>query len=373
MKMGSLFSGIAGLERGLERATGAEVVWQAESNPFCRLVLAHHYPKAKRYEDVCDVDGSAERVDIICGGFPCQDLSYAGKGEGLDGARSGLWSEYERIVCVLRPRYVVVENVAALLARGLGRVLGDLAALGYDAWWDCIPAASVGAPHRRDRLFLVAWRVSDADGVRVRLGAERRRGAARSPDAGHAESLPVGTSAELANAVGGGLKTRSRETSPTRRTRRGIGVAGALVGDAASVRVEAELATSSARRDGGAGSDDSSAPMAYADSERQQGLGLENRQSRHSGSRGNELDGSDLPLWPPSPDDLHAWSSVQADAQPAFCSLADGLPRVLLGSRRGGYRRQALEALGNAVVPECGFVAGSLINYLEQRRLAAGA
>jgi DNA (cytosine-5)-methyltransferase 1 len=100
---------------------------------------------------------SGQSIDVICGGFPCQDISVAGKGAGIGGERSGLWSEYARIIGEVRPRYVIVENVAALLGRGLERVLGDLAALGFDAEWHCIPASAVGAPHRRDRLWIVAY------------------------------------------------------------------------------------------------------------------------------------------------------------------------------------------------------------------------
>jgi DNA (cytosine-5)-methyltransferase 1 len=100
-------------------------------------------------------------IDLICGGFPCQDISHAGKGAGIDGERSGLWSEYARIIGEIRPRYAIVENVAALLGRGLERVLGDLAALGYDAEWHCIPASAVGAPHRRDRIWIVAYPARD--------------------------------------------------------------------------------------------------------------------------------------------------------------------------------------------------------------------
>ena len=156
--VGSLFSGIGGLDLGLEWAGLGPVIWQVEREPFCRAVLAKHWPGAERFEDVCAVGSHCLRpVDLICGGFPCQDLSYAGKGAGLAGERSGLWREYARIVCELRPRFVVVENVSALLSRGLGTVLGDLAALGYDAEWHCIPAAAVGAPHLRDRLFIVAY------------------------------------------------------------------------------------------------------------------------------------------------------------------------------------------------------------------------
>tara|TARA_R100000655_G_scaffold34138_1_gene66763 strand:+ start:69 stop:830 length:762 start_codon:yes stop_codon:yes gene_type:complete len=159
MKIGSLFSGIGGLELGLERSIpGAHTVFQVEQDPYARAVLAKHWPNVKRYEDVRQVGAhNLPACDLLCGGFPCQDLSIAGKGAGLDGARSGLWTEYARIIRELRPRFVVVENVTALLNGGMGRVLGDLAACGYDAIWDCIPAAAVGAPHRRDRLFLVAY------------------------------------------------------------------------------------------------------------------------------------------------------------------------------------------------------------------------
>lgn len=105
--------------------------------------------------------GMADDFPIITGGFPCQDISNAGKRAGIDGARSGLWSEYARIVRDVRPAYVLVENVAALLGRGISRVLGDLAEIGYDAEWHCIPAAAVGAPHIRDRVFILAYSQCD--------------------------------------------------------------------------------------------------------------------------------------------------------------------------------------------------------------------
>jgi DNA (cytosine-5)-methyltransferase 1 len=157
LRVGSLFAGIGGFDLGFERA-GMQTVWQVEQNPYCRAVLAQHFPDAERFEDVCDVGAAElEPVDVICGGFPCQDISLAGKGAGLDGARSGLWSEYARIVRELEPRWVVVENVSALLGRGLDRVLRDLAEIGYDAEWDCLPASAFGAPHQRDRLWIVAY------------------------------------------------------------------------------------------------------------------------------------------------------------------------------------------------------------------------
>lgn len=157
MNVGSLFAGIGGFDLGFERA-GMRTVWQVEQSEFCRAVLARHFPDAERFEDVREVGvAELEPVDLICGGFPCQDISLAGRGAGIDGARSGLWSEYARIVRELEPRWVVVENVSALLGRGLDRVLRDLAEIGYDAEWDCLPASAFGAPHQRDRFWLVAY------------------------------------------------------------------------------------------------------------------------------------------------------------------------------------------------------------------------
>jgi DNA (cytosine-5)-methyltransferase 1 len=161
MRMLDLFSGIGGFSLGLERA-GMQTVAFCECEPYPRAVLAKHWPNVPCYDDVRTL--TADRlaadgitVDVICGGFPCQDISTAGKGAGLAGERSGLWREYARLVGEIRPRYVVVENVSALLSRGLGTVLGDLAQVGYDAEWHCIPAAYVGAPHRRDRVWIVAY------------------------------------------------------------------------------------------------------------------------------------------------------------------------------------------------------------------------
>ncbi len=157
MTFGSVFAGVGGFDLGFEWA-GLVCKWQIENDPYCLRVLAKHWPDVRRYGDVREVRGSElESVDVLCGGFPCQDISDAGKRAGITGARSGLWSEMCRLVREVRPRFVVVENVSALLGRGMGVVLGDLAACGYDAEWDCIPAAAVGAPHRRDRVFIIAY------------------------------------------------------------------------------------------------------------------------------------------------------------------------------------------------------------------------
>jgi DNA (cytosine-5)-methyltransferase 1 len=161
MRVLDLFSGIGGFSLGLERA-GMKTVAFCEIDPFCRAVLAKHWPNVVCYQDVRTL--TSEQLgdrgiapDVISAGFPCQDISLNGDGAGLDGERSGLWSEVARLCGELRPRYAIVENVAALLGRGLGEILGDLAALGYDAEWHCIPAAAVGFPHGRDRVWLVAY------------------------------------------------------------------------------------------------------------------------------------------------------------------------------------------------------------------------
>jgi DNA (cytosine-5)-methyltransferase 1 len=153
-----LWHSTGGLKLGLEWAGLGPVKWQVEIDPFCRKVLAKHWPNVTRYEDIRNVGKhNLEPVDLICGGFPCQDISYAGKGAGLSGERSGLWYEYARIIGEMEPRYVVVENVAALLNRGMREVLGTLASLGYDAEWDVISASQLGAPHQRERVWIIAY------------------------------------------------------------------------------------------------------------------------------------------------------------------------------------------------------------------------
>lgn len=158
MKYGELFTGIGGMSLGLERA-GMTPAWFAESDEFCSRVLAKHWPHVPNLGDVTTIEWEqVERVDLIAGGFPCQDVSVSSRTrEGIGGAKSGLWRHMRDGVRVLRPRFVLVENVYGLLAAGLDQVLGDLSAIGYDAEWDCLPAAAFGAPHIRDRVYLVAY------------------------------------------------------------------------------------------------------------------------------------------------------------------------------------------------------------------------
>lgn len=154
MNVLDLFSGIGGFSLGLERA-GMRTIGFCEVDPYCRAVLAKHWPGVPVHGDIRTLSGID--ADVICGGFPCQDISVAGDGAGLAGVRSGLWSEYLRVIDETHPDWAVIENVGALRSRGLDQVLRQLSEIGYDAEWYCIPAAAVGAPHRRDRVWIVAY------------------------------------------------------------------------------------------------------------------------------------------------------------------------------------------------------------------------
>ncbi len=173
MRFLSLFAGIGGIDLGLERA-GMTCVGQVEIDPFCRKVLQKHWPHVWRHDDVRTLTAEmihehCGRVDLIAGGFPCQDISMCGDWAGIDGDRSGLWREMVRIIRDIRPRFALVENVSALLVpddgepAAMGRVLGDLATIGYDAEWESLPASAFGAYHERDRVFVVAY-ASGVDG-----------------------------------------------------------------------------------------------------------------------------------------------------------------------------------------------------------------
>tara|TARA_R100001460_G_scaffold106347_5_gene153796 strand:- start:555 stop:1358 length:804 start_codon:yes stop_codon:yes gene_type:complete len=159
IRIGSAFSGIGGFEVGLEKSIpDSKTVWQIEQNSFCQKVLRKHWPDSKIYDDVREVGAhNLEPVDIFCAGFPCQDISLAGKGEGLDGKKSGLWWECFRIISELRPRIIVLENVAAITFRGGREVVGSLAQIGYDTEWQVISARMFGAPHLRRRWFCVGY------------------------------------------------------------------------------------------------------------------------------------------------------------------------------------------------------------------------
>jgi DNA (cytosine-5)-methyltransferase 1 len=172
---GSLCSGYGGLDLAVMAVTGARLAWVAETDKYAAGVLARQWPDVPNLGDVTALDwGRVPPVDLVSAGWPCQDISYAGPGAGItEGTRSGLWLTIADGLRRLRPSYVFLENVAALRTRGLAKVLGDLAALGYDTQWTCLRAADAGAPHRRDRLLVLAVRPGAA--ARLAAAADTRR------------------------------------------------------------------------------------------------------------------------------------------------------------------------------------------------------
>tara|TARA_B100000282_G_scaffold275287_1_gene232508 strand:- start:172 stop:1140 length:969 start_codon:yes stop_codon:yes gene_type:complete len=160
--IGSLFSGIGGFELGLERAIpNSKTIWQCEQNAFAQKVLKKHWPDVPIYDDIKEIKhGTIDVVDIICGGFPCQDISQAGKRKGIaNGERSGLWFEMLRIIDMVRPRIAIAENVTAITQKGRGMdiVVSSLSKIGYDVEWIDVRASDEGAPHKRERIFFVAY------------------------------------------------------------------------------------------------------------------------------------------------------------------------------------------------------------------------
>ncbi|ORT58197.1 hypothetical protein BKD26_20045 [Streptomyces sp. CB03238] len=167
-----LCAGFGGLEIAVEELTGEPVAYVAEVDPYAAQILAHHHPEIPNLGDITCIDWTEllGQVDIVCAGFPCQDISNAGHRKGIDGEKSGIWRNVADAIRVLRPRLVFLENVSAIARRGLDRVLGDLAAIGYDARWMCFRASEVGAAHHRDRWFCVAFPTADAPGAGLEGG-----------------------------------------------------------------------------------------------------------------------------------------------------------------------------------------------------------
>lgn len=212
MRYGSLFSGYGGLDLAVEEVFGAECAWHSDIDPDVSRVLAKRWPGVPNIGDVSEVGDPARLfawqwddlapVDIVCGGFPCQDISRAGKGAGLvEGTRSGLWFEMARAVRLLRPAVVIVENVPLIRSRGLDRVLGDLAEVGYDAAWTSLRASDVGAPHRRERVFVLA---RDRHAARPLPNPGRQR---------HGRRQVVG----MVGRMGTAAESRGRDPGPARQ------------------------------------------------------------------------------------------------------------------------------------------------------------
>lgn len=216
MKIGSLFTGYGGLDQAARAVFGGELAWVSDNHPSAVKLLGHRHPDVPNLGDITAIDWAAvEPVDVLTAGFPCQDISNAGKRAGIEGERSGLWSYVADAVRVLRPRHVVLENVSAILVRGLDRVVADLAEAGYDLRWTCLRASDVGAPHRRERWFGYATPAdADCSGWQGREPARRyelsaRRLVANSEGERHGDTGTQGVGGIQAAAVTSG----ERETA----------------------------------------------------------------------------------------------------------------------------------------------------------------
>lgn len=345
---GSLCSGIGGLDLAVESVFGFHPAWHSEINPDALAVHDHHWPGVPNLGDLTAVEWeSAPSVDLICAGYPCQPFSHAGARRGEEDERH-LWPHIAEAVRVLRPRWVVLENVAGHLSLGFGAVLGDLAEAGYDAEWCCLRAADIGAPHRRERVFVVA-----AD-------AERRGRAWRAPEQGR------GT-LERAAAGGGGEDAPADPTGDTGRFGDGDGGAPAHSG-----RERFQGVGPDDDRDGGGKlSDPARCDQAPSDAEcsgQRAGTGL--RPDGEAGvGRGRSGDDVGEVEWGPYAPVIRRWERVlrrcapdpvdgRGRLAPQFVEWMMGYPA---GWVDGLTRTAALRCLGNAVVPQQGIAALSVV------------
>lgn len=316
MTYGSLFSGIGGLDLGLERS-GMSCIWQCEREPFCRKILAKHWPGVKCYEDVREINEEAETPDLLCGGFPCQPHSVAGKRKGKDDERN-LWPECIRLVRLLRPRWCLFENVPGLLTTMFGQVCDELRGAGYEVWTLVLGADDVGSPHRRKRV----WIICNTKHVGLSASKECRGPKSRNDrsKAGKAQARQFAGSidAELANA--GCVRDAGRRNTTTSQG----------------------MAWPS--RPGEPQHEWEQPRLVYADESRSHG-DISKRQSDQGRmettikrtSKGTKKDGS--------------WQT-----QSGLGDSTHGFPR-----RMARRRREQLKALGNAVVPQVAEIIGRAI------------
>jgi len=352
----SLFSGIGGLDLGLERA-GMTVVGQSEVDPYACRVLAKHWPGVLNLGDITKIteeslaEANIGPIDLVCGGFPCQDLSVAGKQAGIHAGRSGLFWELMRVVRLVGPRYVLLENVPALLSRSdwMGAVLGALVESGFDAEWDCIPAQAVGAPHRRDRVFVIA--VADAPSARLQAWSSDGVGVEHGPCRNEEQpARPCGQAGAVADADRGDQRAGLREGDPTRQRGRRLGHGGGedhvADADRAGLEPDDRRAIRDEQRDGPAASEGRTDEPDRAGGEREAVADAECK-----GLEGHGTDAGQAEI--AQPGHHGAWPRPAGDwiAEPDVGRVAHGVP----------CRVDRLRGLGNAVVPQVAEHLGRII------------
>jgi len=329
-----LFSGIGGFALGLQRTGGFKTIGFCDFDAKTHPVLKKNFPGVPIYDDVRTLKGAdIGTVDIVTGGFPCQDLSVAGKGAGLKGERSGLWYEMHRIIKETRPKWVIAENVAVLRSRGLDEVLGSLAEIGYDAEWHCIPASAVGAPHRRDRIWIVAYPNGSVETNGGQCQDSQGEGNSRGTEQGGSGSddrqgciRGSGSSAEDALAYTNGNDRRTGSSTESHQWEARV-----EPGSSSAGFIERETQP----------------PMAYTSSEGWEGRLHRWANPKRKGQLGylgccSTVDGQSTEDW---------WAS-----EPSVGRVAHGVPN----------RVDRLKQLGNALVPQIVTIIGSAILEAEQ-------
>ncbi|SEG90988.1 DNA (cytosine-5)-methyltransferase 1 [Thermomonospora echinospora] len=326
-RIGSLCSGYGGLDLAAAAVLGGHPVWVADPDPGAAATLAHHWPDVANLGDITATDfTTVPAVEVLCAGFPCQDISNAGPRAGIEGSRSSVWRDVARAVRDLRPGYVVLENVAALLARGMGTVLADLAALGYDAAWTCLRASDVGAPHRRERVFILA-RPAVADAPHDRHQRPRR---ARDGRPGPAHGGGVAAHPGVPGPQGTGRPAQRHSAT----AERGVGVAAHPQGE---------------RRD--QGRPEPTGVVGGLDAAVCGGASVEWGRYAPAIARWERVCGR------PTPDPTEPAPRGGRRLSPLFAEWLMGLPAGWVTAVPGLTRNQQLRLLGNGVVPAQGVAA----------------
>jgi len=344
MLVGDLFAGIGGFSLGLERA-GMQTAWQVENEPFCIKVLEKHWPDVPRMEDITDVTDPMRQlgpVDLVCGGFPCQGISAAGRGAGMRDERSSLWWWMFYVIDSIRPRWVIIENSPVLRTRGSDRVLASLEGAGYTCWPVVVGAWAVGAPHKRDRVWIVGHAERDrrnkSCGDLGAVEATQRREESEEPQPQRTTKTTAINGLMVAHrprqlrqqrADGDGTRQRSWELVNPNEQR---------CDESKRKATEPENAIADGTNEGMADASDT---------------GLEGQGNGEGGSGAKEsmLASPCGHGWPARPGEAqHGWEPERL-TQFGMGGTTDGLPAGLVRARRQA-NKQALKAYGNAVVPQ---------------------
>ena len=251
-KVLDLFSGIGGFSLGLQNTGGFETVAFCEIEPYCHRVLNKHWKDVPIYNDIKELTydtlhADGIEPDVITGGFPCQDISVAGKQKGIIGERSSLWSEYARLIEDVRPKWAIIENVPTLRSKGLTLVLQNLSEIGYHAEWHCIPCSAIGGLHRRDRIWIIAYPLANSNNSRSGTPQRRTNGVRKEEDErreGQSQSRSSRSSSTIPNSMCEGLEGSEFSSDNSGQDEQGSKTSHGSASKPSGIRREPELIVS---------------------------------------------------------------------------------------------------------------------------------